>query len=238
MAAVQSNPYLSNRVRRARPDMRLFCFPYAGGNAVVFQRWNQLFPSTIEIAPLQYPGHGNRMREKLFTSARDLAQDLTPALMSDLEVPYAFFGHSMGALIAFEVARELRRRQKPLPRQLFVSAVRAPQFRNRDHISFNMPDDEFIQELRRLNGTPEEVLENKELMAIMLPILRADFSVAQTYEFVEEMPLSFPISVYGGRDDVSVSTDELEGWRGQTTGPTSVEMFGGDHFFQIGRAHV
>lgn len=231
MADAQTNLYLAQRVRRTQPEMRLFCFPYAGGSAMVFQRWHRLFPESIEICPIQYPGRGNRLREKPFTNARPLAQEVTEALTDVLDLPYAFFGHSMGALIAFEVARGLRRKQKPLPRHLFVSSVRAPQYRNRDQLSFDMPDAEFIDELRSLNGTPNEVLENSELMALMMPMLRADFSVAQTYEFVEETPLSLPISVYGGENDVSVSATELEGWRGQTAGPFSLEMFNGDHFY-------
>lgn len=232
MADPRINLYLSHRVRRDRPQMRLFCFPYAGGNALVFQRWHSLFPLWIEICPIQYPGRGNRIREKPFTNAKPLGQEVTEAIKPLLDLPYAFFGHSMGALIAFDVIHNLRKQHKQLPFHLFVSAVRAPQFRNRDRISFDMPDAEFIEELRRLNGTPNEVLEHAELMALMLPMLRADFSVAQTYEQVaNELPLSCPISAYGGDADISVSRKELEGWREQTMGAFSFEMFAGDHFY-------
>jgi len=181
MADVQANVYLPYRVKRTHAQMRLFCFPYAGGNAAAFQKWHRAFPDSIEVCSLQYPGRGNRMREPAFTNAIPLAHDVARALTSLLDLPFAFFGHSMGGLIAFEVAREFRRKQLPLPLHLFVSSVRAPQFPNRDRIAPDMPEPQFKEELRRLNGTPNEVLENKELMNLMLPMLRADFSVAHTY---------------------------------------------------------
>jgi medium-chain acyl-[acyl-carrier-protein] hydrolase len=231
MGTVRTNPYLTHRVARAHPQLRLFCFPYAGGNANVFQRWHRIFPESIEICPLQYPGRGNRMREPPFTSLIPLALDISTALEPLLDLPFAFFGHSMGALIAFELAHELRRKRNKLPGHLFASASRAPQFRSRDRIAFTLPEPQFIEELRRLNGTPIEVLENKELMDLMLPLLRADFSVAQTYECHEQSPLSCPVSAFGGKDDPSVSIPELEGWREQTANAFSLQMFDGDHFY-------
>ena len=227
----QANPYLAYRVARKNPRMRLFCFPYAGGNATMFQRWQRAFPEFIEICPLQYPGRGNRMRDTPFTSLVPLAHDVSKAIETLLDLPFAFFGHSMGALIEFEVARDFRRKQKPLPRHLFASASRAPQAPYGDTISFDLPTPVFLEELRRLNGTPLEVLENAELMELMLPMLRADFSVAQTYLCVEEPPLACPFSVYGGTDDRSVTKNELEEWCQQTTGSCSVQLFAGDHFY-------
>jgi medium-chain acyl-[acyl-carrier-protein] hydrolase len=231
METVKPNPYLTHRVPRAQARLRLFCFPYAGGNAAVFARWPRMFPDWVEICSLQYPGRGNRMREAPFTSLGPLALDISTAIEPLLDLPFAFFGHSMGALIAFELARELRKKQKGFPVHLFASASRAPQFRIRDRIVYNLPESEFIEELRRLNGTPAEVLENKELMELMLPLLRADFSVAQTYECHEQPPLSCPISAFGGEDDSSVSVPELEGWREQTAKAFSLQMFAGDHFY-------
>lgn len=117
------------------------------------------------------------------------------------------------------------------PVHLFISAGRAPQFRDRERVAYDLPEAEFMEELRRLNGTPAEVLENPELMHLMLPMLRADFEVAETYTYVPEPPLSCPISAYGGTDDKSVSRAELEGWRDHTTGAFSLQMFRGDHFY-------
>jgi medium-chain acyl-[acyl-carrier-protein] hydrolase len=232
MKDIQANSYLAYRVARPGARMRLFCFPYAGGNATLFRGWQRLFPEWIEICPLQYPGRGNRLREPPFTSVGPLAQDITQAVMPLLDLPFAFFGHSMGAILAFEVTRELRKRSKRLPFHLFLSAVRAPQFRSTDPHAYDLPEPEFIEELRRLNGTPSEVLENTELMALMLPMLRADFAVSQTYAYVAGGgPLSGPVSVYSGVDDPSFSSEELEGWREHTTGAFSLHMFAGDHFY-------
>ncbi len=235
MAPVPTNPYLQGRVVRSRPLLRLFCFPYAGGSASAFTRWSQLFPEWIEICPIQYPGRGNRMREKPFTDLMPLALDIAPAIEPLFDLPFAFFGHSMGALIGFELAREFRRKLNKLPVTLFVSASRAPQFRCRDRIAFDLPEPQFIEELRRLNGTPPEVLEHKELMDLMLPLLRADFSVAQTYEYREQPPLACPINAFGGEDDTSVSVTELEGWGRQTSNTFSLQMFAGDHFYHQGK---
>lgn len=232
MKTAQANLYLAYRVVRPAAKMRLFCFPYAGGNATIFRGWQRLFPDAIEICPLQYPGRGNRLREPPFTSAGPLAADITQALIPFLDLPFAFFGHSMGAILAFEVTRELRKRLKPQPFHLFLSAARAPQFRSPDPPVYDLPEPAFIEELRRLNGTPPEVLENAELMALMLPMLRADFALSQSYAFVPEGgPLSCPLSVYGGTDDPSFSTAELEGWREQTAGAFALHMFQGDHFY-------
>jgi medium-chain acyl-[acyl-carrier-protein] hydrolase len=171
------------------------------------------------------------LREQPFTRVAPLVQDVARVLLPLLDLPFAFFGHSLGAIIAFEVARQLRREQRPLPVHLFISAGRAPQFRDRERVAYDLPEAEFIEELRRLNGTPAEVLENPELMQLMLPMLRADFAVAETYTYVPEPPLSCPISAYGSTDDKSVSRAELEGWRNHTTGAFSLQMFRGDHFY-------
>ncbi len=231
MVDVQANLYLPYRVKRPRAQMRLFCFPYAGGNAAVFQKWHRAFPESIEVCPLQYPGRGNRMREQPFTNAIPLAHDVSQALRSLIDLPFAFFGHSMGAQIAFEVAHELRREPMPSPLHLFVSSARAPQFPNRDRLAYDMPEPQFKQELHRLNGTPKEVLENDELMSLMLPILRADFEVAQTYSYLGDDRLACPLTAYGGTEDPAVSVPELDGWREQTTGRFRLQMFSGDHFY-------
>lgn len=231
MAHPQANLYLAYSLTRMRARLRLFCFPYAGASGRVFQKWPRLFPETIEVCPIQYPGRGNRLREQPFTQAAPLAQNIAEALRPLLDIPFAFFGHSMGATLAFEVVRQLRREQKPPPVHLFISARRAPQSRMSERVAYDLPEPEFMEELRRLNGTPAEVLENPELMHLMLPTLRADFAVAQTYTYVSEPPLSCPISAYGGTEDKSVTRAELEGWRDQTTDAFSLQMFRGDHFY-------
>ena len=231
MANPRVNSYLTHPLTKTNPQLRLFCFPYAGGSGRVFQKWPRLFPETIEVCPLQYPGRGNRLREKPFNRISALAADIAEALMPLFDTPYVLFGHSMGATVAFELARHLRRANKTLLGHLFVSACTPPHFPRQDSKVYELPEPEFIEELRRLNGTPDEVLEHPELMQLMLPMLRADFEAVQTYSYVPEPPLSCPLTVYGGTEDESVSREKLEGWSEHTTGPFSLQMIQGDHFF-------
>ena len=231
MAHPLVNPYLVVPLTKKQASLRLFCFPYAGGSARIFQKWPQKFPASVEVCPLQYPGRGSRLREPPFVRLEPLVQDIAKTLLPLLDKPFAFFGHSMGAIVAFELARQLRRLHKELPVQMFISGSRAPQLADRTRHVYDLPEPEFIEELRRLNGTAPEVLEHPELMELMLPLLRADFAVAQTYTCVPEPPLACPISAYGGLEDTSVLAESLEAWREQTTGPFSLRMFPGDHFF-------
>jgi medium-chain acyl-[acyl-carrier-protein] hydrolase len=165
------------------------------------------------------------------TRLSPLIEALAEALFPLLDIPFAFFGHSMGALVSFELARRLRRESAVQPIRLFISADRAPQIPNRDPPIHSLPEGEFLVELCRLNGTPREVLEDDELRAIMLPLLRADFAVYETYEYSTEPPLDCPISAFGGLQDQRVSRDDLEAWRDQTSVAFSLRMFPGDHFF-------
>jgi len=148
-----------------------------------------------------------------------------------LDKPFAFFGHSMGAVISFEIARLLRRENATLPVHLFVSGRAAPQLPRFKSTTYDLPDAEFIEELLRLKGTPAEVLEHPELMQVVLPLLRADFELIETYSYIDEPPLSVPLTAIGGLEDDEISRDDLEGWRAQTTQAFSLRMLPGDHFF-------
>lgn len=169
--------------------------------------------------------------EPPFTRLSPLIQALAQALFPLLDKPFAFFGHSLGALVSFELARRLRREYAVQPVCLFISADRAPQIPNRDPVIHTLPEGEFLVELCRLNGTPREVLEDEELRQIMLPLLRADFAVYETYGYLTEPPLNCPISAFGGLQDHRVSRGDLEAWREQTSVSFSLRMFPGDHFF-------
>ncbi len=231
MASPRVNSYLTYPLTKPNARLRLYCFPYAGGSGRVFQEWPRLFPETVEVCPIQYPGRGNRLREKPFNRISLLAAAIAEALPPLFDTPFVLFGHSMGATVAFEVARHLRRANKTLLAHLFVSACSPPDFPRQDSKVYELPEPEFIEELRRLNGTPDEVLEHPELMQLMLPMLRADFEAVQTYSYVAEPPLSCPLTVYGGTEDESVSREELDGWRQHTTVPFSLQMLQGNHFF-------
>lgn len=217
--------------------LRLFCLPYAGGGAGIFQGWSTGLPADIEVCPVQLPGREIRMMEPAFRHIDPLVDTLVPALLPYLDRPYAMFGHSMGALIAFEVARRLTGRHGLPPRWLFVSGHRAPQLPDPDPPIHHLPDEQFIAELRRLKGTPEEILQHAELMQLLLPRLRADLALAETYTYRADAPLACPISAFGGSRDSEVSLAELEAWHEQTTDRFRSRLIPGDHFFlQSGRA--
>jgi medium-chain acyl-[acyl-carrier-protein] hydrolase len=190
-----------------------------------------MLQTTLDICPVQLPGRPARLKEPALTRLQPLVQTVAEALLPYLETPFAFFGHSMGALISFELARHLRREYSLQPAHLFVSGHRAPQIPNTDPPTYNLPEAEFLEELRKANGTPQGVLEDRELMEVFLPILRADFEVCQTYTYEIEPPLGCPIFAFGGLQDKEETRDRLEAWREQTVSSFSIQMFPGDHFF-------
>lgn len=210
---------------------RLFCFPYAGGTAMIFRSWPRYLPAEIEVCAVQYPGRGSRIAEGLNEDVEQMVNSSYDKLQPFMNKPFAFFGHSMGALVSYEFARRLQREQRPGPFGLFVSGCTAPHIRQIDEVTYNLPEPEFIAELRKLQGTPPEVLDNKELMQLMLPIIRADFKVSQTYEYVPGPPLECPIRAFGGLKDEQVAREKVEGWGEHTSASFRAQMLPGDHFF-------
>ncbi len=218
--------------RKPQARIRLFCFPYAGGGASIFRTWSENVPPEIEICPVQLPGRENRLLDSPFSRILPLVDAVASALLPYLDMPYAFFGHSMGSLISFELARYLRKVEYDLaPVHLFISGHRAPQLPDLDPPTHRLPDPQFIEELRRLKGTPEEVLQNSELLHLLIPLLRADFALCETYSYTEDKPLSCPISAYGGIQDSEVSRDLIAAWHKQTSNFFKLRFFVGDHFF-------
>jgi medium-chain acyl-[acyl-carrier-protein] hydrolase len=181
---------------------------------------------------VQLPGRGHRLGEAPVSRMAPLVALIARELRPFLNKRFAFFGHSMGAAIAFEIARLLRRERAPQPSHLFISARRAPQvLRDPDSLTYNLPEAELIEDLRRLNGTPPEFFDEPDVLKVMLPLIRADFEVTQTYTYEEEPPLDCPITVYGGLQDDGVKRENLDAWCTQTTAPCAVRLFPGDHFF-------
>lgn len=211
--------------------MKLICFPYAGGSERIFERWPELLPSAISIFPVLLPGRGKRVREPLVTSLKLLVDEIVEVLARINSGPYAMFGHSLGAMLAFELARELRRRGLASPEKIIVAARRAPQILVDEVSAHKLSDPEFIDRLRTMEGTSEEMLNDTGTMEFFLPLLRADFKVADTYVYQPELPFSFPISVYGAMGDKGVAQDELKAWEVQTNGTFNIRMFSGNHFF-------
>jgi surfactin synthase thioesterase subunit len=227
----RTNPWLVGFEHSDRVSLRLFCFPYAGGSALVYRDWHRILPRSIGVYSIQLPGRGDRLAEPPFLDLLALIEPLTEAIKPYLDRPFAFFGHSMGALIAFELARKLRREYSAEPAHLFVSGRRAPQLPDSDSVTYNLGDREFIEELRRLNGTPKEMLENPELMQLMGPVLRADFQACQTYVYTDSPPLRCPITVFGGLRDNDVTREFLQPWRNHTSVSFALRLLPGDHFF-------
>ncbi len=207
---------------------RLFTFPHAGGGALsgpvdVLAGW--------QIARVRLPGRESRLAEAPFERMAALVKGLADAIDRYLDRPFAFFGHSMGAAVGFELARELRRRGKALPEILIASGARAPQWR-RNHVPPPAPSREaFVEELRRLQGIPAEVLDDAALMRAILPSLEADAALYRAYVYRDELPLACPIRAYGGEADPNVRPEHLAGWGEQTAAGFEMRLFPGGHFY-------
>lgn len=198
----------------------------------MFNLWRPAWmPDNIELWTLRLPGREQRLSETPFRRMEPLVEALYEAMEPQLSGPYAFYGHSLGALVGFEMARKIQRQGEPGPVRLIISAHTAPQLGLCRPVLHNLPDNEFMNALRNFAGTPEEVIANEDLMSIMMVALRADFEVDETYSYEPGPPLECPISAFGGIDDVDVPQDSLEAWRIQTSRQFSLHMMEGDHFF-------
>jgi surfactin synthase thioesterase subunit len=225
------NPWVQCQRPNPRAALRLFCFPYAGGGATAYRAWSDALPRSVEVCCARLPGREMRIKEPAYSDVYLLVDALAPALVPLLERPFALFGHSMGALVAFELARKLRRDHNLLPERLLVSARIAPSMKLK-HSPLNiLPDDEFIDALAKLNGTDENALQHRELMKLVLPALRADVAMHEQYKYSEGTPLECPIVAFGGLQDPKVDNEGLDAWRNHTTGPFTKRLLAGDHFF-------
>ncbi len=196
----------------------------------MYHGWQKDLPSSLEVCPVQYPGHGTRFREELFTDLTLLADATAEGLRPLVEGPFALFGHSMGAVLAFEIVRRFEKMGLS-PNALLLAGARAPHLRPEEPLSYDLPDPEFLAELRKINGTPPEILDDREAMEFLIPILRADFQAMETYRVTPAPQLRCPISVFGGCEDHKVTTEHLDGWRDHSIGPFSRTLIEGTHFF-------
>ncbi len=225
------DPWLQYFKPSPRARLRLFCFPYAGSRAAFFRSWASKLPGEIEVCPIELPGRGSRITEPPFTRLMPLVETLAQVMLPYLTMPFAFFGHSMGGLISFELARQLGRQGAAMPIHLLLSACRAPQLVNSHSPIHALSDTQFLEKVRLLGGMPQDILENTELMQLIVPVLHADFELCETYVYQHEKPLSCPISVFGGLQDSGVSQGQLEAWREQTSEAFTLHMCAGDHFY-------
>jgi len=211
---------------------RLFLFPYAGGGPSVYTKWMHRLPGHLESFIAHYPGRGSRYREPAIRQLSVLVESLYCAIQPLLDKPFAFFGHSLGGLIAFELARHLRRNQRPQPAVLFVSAAGAPHLPDDHQAIHALPDDEFLDSVRQLNGIPAELLGEPEALQLLLPALRADLEALECYRYApDQAPLDVPLIVFGGLADPRVDRERLKGWALHTNLRFKLRYFPGDHFF-------
>lgn len=204
--------------------MRLFLFPYAGGGPAVFGKWLTEFDAHIETLIVHYPGRGSRHNEPPIHQIEPLVEKLAETIRPYLDKRFAFFGHSFGGLVAFELAKQIQ------PQALFISGCGAPHIPNPHPPIHHLPNAEFIKSLQELNGVPEEIANNSELMELLLPMLRADFEAFETYQ-PNAHQLNCPIIALCGLDDPRVSREQVEGWGKDTTADFRGHYFSGTHFF-------
>jgi surfactin synthase thioesterase subunit len=210
---------------------RLFCFPYAGAGAAVFRQWPDYLPSDLELCAPCLPGRDARIDEPSASAMVPLIASLAREVRAMLTVPYALFGHSMGAFIAFDLAHELSELGQP-PAHLFVSAQRGPRLPYSALPIFALPDDEFLAGvLARYDSIPKPVLEDKELRSVLLRTLRGDFTLVEDYHYRATGMLACPVTAFGGSDDMGIAREQLEAWSAETTNRFRLHILPGGHFF-------
>jgi medium-chain acyl-[acyl-carrier-protein] hydrolase len=211
---------------------RLLCFPYAGVGASVYARWPDALPPDVEVWSVQLPGRESRFRETPRTDLVAMAHEIAGEAEPFLTAPLALFGHSMGAILAFETARALSRRGSSQPQHLFLSARRPPHMADPDSPLHTLSDADFVEEIgRRYGGIPKEILADKDLLALLLPALRADIAALELHPVTHGEPVRIPITVFGGASDARAPRPHLDAWRASTTAALDVKTFPGGHFY-------
>lgn len=226
-----SGQWLSKRTGASGAPRRLFCFGHAGGGTGFFAHLRSRLLPEIETCPVQLPGRAPRLAEQPYTRVADLVPDAVAGLTPYLDRPYAILGHSVGAVMAYEVARALSAEGSGGPECLFVSGRRAPLLPTRRPVLHHLPDEEFLAAVAEFNGIPEDMTRHRELLDLFLPGVRADFELNETYAELPGPALSCPVVATTGREDPEVTEDEVAAWREVTRAECTVRVFAGDHFY-------
>jgi len=212
-------------------DIKLICIPYAGGSASIYIPWINYLPHNVELVIIQPPGRSSRISETPLDNMSKLINEMGLVLPKILNKPYILFGHSLGSKIAFEIIRKSTSLHIPHPMFFIASGSAGPQKKNNRDITYNLNDDEFISKLEEMDGTPKDVINNKELMSIVLPTLKADFKISETYQFTGNKYFNIPLSVLGGEYDVDINLDDLKLWQYFFNSTSEITIFSGGHFF-------
>lgn len=210
--------------------IKLFCLPYAGGSSVIFNNWKSQLSSFIDVIPIELAGRGKRFTEPLYSYFDDAVNDIFNIIKDNLEDPYAFFGHSMGCMLAYELCHKISEERLPSPLHVFFSGRQAPNIISDKEISYKLPRDEFKQKIIELGGTPDELFENEELFDLFLPILKADFKIVEEYEYIKKRKLDCNITILYGKEEHSNIID-ITDWKKHTERNCSTFSFEGGHFF-------
>jgi len=213
--------------------MKLFCFPYAGASATIYSKWNRYIPDGIELIPIELSGKGGRMGEKLYNSLDEAIEDIYKLLIKHInDSPYCLFGHSLGALIAYELYQKLKKKNKNLPSMLFISGS-SPPHRKKSGIHHLLADKEFKEYIITMGGIPKELIEDEMLFDYFLPALRCDFKMVETYSFSHgnHVPIDTGLAVLYGKSDPLVDPQEVKEWEDYMQGEFFTKSFDGDHFY-------
>ena len=212
--------------------MRLLCLPHAGGGAAAYFRWTSALSAVTRVCAVRLPGRESLLAERPFTSSTAVIDELIELLMPDLDSPYAVFGHSMGAILAFELARRIEALKLPLPRILLVSGRPAPHLPPVSEPIHHLADVEFIAQIRaRYQGIPDDLLEDREALRLFLPAIRADMRLIETWDYHPGLPLGVPMLALGGDRDPFASTEAVRAWRVHSKSQFEAQFWPGGHFY-------
>jgi medium-chain acyl-[acyl-carrier-protein] hydrolase len=229
---VKAGPVFTIATPRPKAPYRLFCFPHAGGSPAMFFEWAKHLGPEIECVSVQHPGRGQRLRERPLANVQDMVSEAEEALVGECTRPFAFYGHSLGGIVAFELARRLRAASMPQPIHLFIGSTRPPHLKSPYPPIHMLPREAFLEKVQaRYGGIPAAIYDYPEVLEMFLPALRADFTAFETYLFEKQEALDIPVSVFGGDADTVVRPDSLADWALHTTAGFDMNVLSGNHFF-------
>lgn len=232
MPPLQPNNWIVIPKPNRSAKIKLFCLPFAGGNTSAFRTWGHHLPDYIEVNAVEIPGRGHRLAEPLTTVMEHLVFGIAKGIREQIDRPFALFGHSMGALVGFELAHYLKEHFNTDAAHLFFSGHGAPDTLSPKKPMYNLPEAEFLEIIKSYNGMPKEVLDHIELMHLMIPVLRSDFQICETYTYHRHRKnLDSPLTIFAGLDDRWSPKTDLEAWQKHSSGPFNLRMFPGDHFY-------